>query len=136
MWTDAKGGVLASVHGFGRGRVVLTAVDYLLPRKPASFAGTTTTMPLVELLMRQIVSEVLPVEVQGDVEYGLNRVADGWWLYLINNRGVTKFTKTPEELNPAETAHVTVDLRALPVAGVRELLRGQGYRHDAGQRTR
>jgi len=122
MWTDGKGGVVASVHDYGRGRVVLTAVDYLMPRQPAKFKGTTKTVPPVDLLMRQIVSEVLPVEVQGDVEYGLNRTAGGWWLYLINNRGVTKFTKTPDELNPAETARVTVNLRALPVTKVRELL--------------
>jgi hypothetical protein len=122
MWTDGKDGILASVHEYGRGRVLLTAVDYLMPRKPATFTGTTTTLPLVELLLRQIVAEVLPVEVQGDVEYGLSGVPGGWWLYLINNRGVTKFTKTPDELDPAETVRVTVDMRALPVAKVRELL--------------
>jgi len=122
MWTDGKGGAVASVHEYGRGRVVLTAVDYLMPRQQANLVGTTTKTPLIDLLMQQIVSEVLPVEVQGDVEYGLSRVAGGWWLYLINNRGVTKFTKTPDELNPAETVRVTVDLRALPVARVRELL--------------
>ena len=121
MWTDDKGGVLASVHEYGRGCVVLTAIDYLMPRKQTSIEGTTIKMPLIELLMGQIVREVLPVEVQGDVEYGLSRVAGGWWLYLINNRGVTKFTKTPDELNPAETVQVTVDMRALRAAKVREL---------------
>jgi sucrose-6-phosphate hydrolase SacC (GH32 family) len=133
LWTDAKGGVLAAVHSYGRGRVVLTTVDYLLPRKQPTFKGTTATLPLVELLMPQIVSEVLPIEVQGDIEYGLSRTAGGWWLYLINNRGVAKFTKTPDELNPAETARVTVDLRALPVARVRELLEDKDVALTSGK---
>jgi hypothetical protein len=130
LWTDVQGGVLASSHRYGQGRVVLTAVDYLLPRTaPGKGPGQKiwqqllkgTRMPLVENLLQHVVDEVLPLAVHGDIEYGLNRVADGWWLYLINNRGVTKFTQTPETLDPAATARVTVDLRGLPVAGLCEL---------------
>ncbi len=121
LWSDANAAVLASVNRVGRGRVVLTTVDFLVPRKQRSLMATVVDMPLVQLLMRRIVKEVLPLHVQGDVEYGLNRVSDGWWVYLMNNRGVTKYTDTPEELNAAETAKVTVDLGALRVAGLREL---------------
>ena len=52
------------------------------------------------------------------------KVPDGWWVYLINNKGVTKFTTTPETLDFAETAKVTVALRELKAAGVRELREG------------
>ena len=121
VWRDAKNGILATVNRYGRGRVVLTTVDFLTPRKRADLMGRTAKMPLVELLMRQVVKDVLPIEVQGDVEYGLNKVPGGWWVYLINNKGVTKYTTTPEELNVAETAKVTVDMRALRATGVREL---------------
>jgi hypothetical protein len=121
MWTDSKGGVLASVNRYGRGRVVLTTVDYLVPRNRLNIVGTTKKMPLVELLMLQIVKEVLPIEVKGDVEYGLNKVADGWWVYLINNKGVIKYTDAPEETDVAKAAKVTIDLRDLVVTGVREL---------------
>jgi len=78
-------------------------------------------MPLVEMLMRQIINEALPIDVRGDIEYGLNKVADGWWVYLINNKGVTKYATTPEEVSSAEMANVTVNMRALQVAGVSEL---------------
>jgi hypothetical protein len=121
LWIDEKGGVLASLNRFGRGSVVVTTVDFMMPRKPGNFVGTTAKMPLVELLMRQIVKEVLPVEVKGDIEYGLNKVADGWWVYLINNKGVTKYTTTPEEFNIAETARVTVNMCALRASDVHEL---------------
>ena len=130
LWTDAQGGILASVHRQGRGRVVLTAIDGMLPRAVVGKGGSHNfwsellkgkRLPLVENLMRQIVNEVLPVEVRGDIEYGLNMTSDGWWVYLINNKGVTKFTQTPEELDPSATAPVTIDLRALRVVASREL---------------
>ena len=34
---------------------------------------------------------LLPVKVEGDIQYGMNKAAGGWWLYLFNNKGVTKF---------------------------------------------
>ncbi len=129
LWLDGKGGILASVNQYGSGRVVLTGVDFMLPRK--SFcdinidayirAMKARQHPLVQLLMQQIVQEALPVEVKGDIEYGLNKVADGWWVYLINNKGVSKFVLTPERLNSAATARVAVNMRKLAVGGVREL---------------
>lgn len=121
MWSDSKGGTLASLNEYGRGRVVLTTADYMVPSKKTSVAGTTKKRSLVDLLMRQVVTEVLPIEFEGDVEYGMCKVSDGWWMYLINNKGVAKFTKTPESLNMTKTAKVTVNLRDLAVAGMREL---------------
>jgi hypothetical protein len=60
----------------------------------------------------------------------LNKVSDGWWVYLINNKGVTKYTTTPEKLDVAQTARVLVELRALPVASLRELLKDESVRLD------
>lgn len=135
LWNDAQGRVLATVNRVGRGRVVLTTVDFMVPRKRKSLMATVVEMPLVQLLMRQVVNEVLPVKVQGDVQYGLNRVSDGWWVYLINNKGVTKYTNTPEELDPAATAKVTVDLRAIRAAGLRELRAEKDLVLEQGKNT-
>jgi hypothetical protein len=121
LWRDSKGGALATLHRFGLGNVILTTVDYMLPRANASRWGKRVDMPMVQLLMRQIVREVLPFEVRGDIEFGLCKVSGGWWVYLINNRGVTKWPTTPEELDPAATATVVVRLRNLKPTGVREL---------------
>ena len=71
--------------------------------------------------MRQIVKDVLPVHVRGDIQYGLNKVSDGWWVYVISKKGVTKCTTMPQELDAAETAKVTVEMRALQADSVREL---------------
>ena len=102
LWNDGKGHILASVNRFGRGRVVLTAADFMVPRQQRNLVASAAKMPLVELLMRQIVKEVLPIEVHGDIEYGVNKVSDGWWVYLINNKGVTKYTTTPEKVDVAK----------------------------------
>ncbi len=143
LWRDSKDGILASAHEYGRGRVVLTAVDYMVPRK--SFcdnnddgyiqAMKSREHPLVQILMRQIVKDVLPVEVKGDIEYGLNKVSDGWWVYLINNKGVTKFTRTPEKVDDSETANVTIDMRSLAVAKVQELRAGDELDWDRAKNT-
>ncbi len=145
LWLDRAGGVLASINDYGRGRVILTTADYLMPRKavytPGARAEILDTLvkgkdlPLIALLMRQIVGEVLPVEVKGDIEYGLNRVSDGWWVYLINNKGVTKFTRTAEKLDPNATARVTIALRNLAVTGVRELRADKDLAWEKDQKT-
>lgn len=132
LWRDERGGVLACVNRVGAGHVVLTTVDYLLPREREA-AARTMTMPLVALLLRQITREVLPLEVRGDVEYGLSQTPDGWWVYFINNKGVTKYALTPEELDPAATATVTVKLRALRASSVTELREDKPLTVDRGR---
>ncbi len=143
LWRDSKGGILASAHAYGRGRVVLTAVDYMVPRKSFCDNNDDTYIkamksrehPLVQILMRQIVKDVLPVEVKGDIEYGLNKVSDGWWVYLINNKGVTKFTRTPEKADVAQTAKVTVDMRSLTPIMVQELREGTDMAWDKNKNS-
>ncbi len=138
LWLDGQGGVLASVNDYGRGRVVLTTADYMVPRKSICDNNDDTfiramkarNLPLIQLLMRQIVREALPVEVVGEIEYGVNRVEGGWWVYLINNKGVTKFTRTAEKLDPAASAQVTIRLRDLAAKQVRELREEQDVSWD------
>ncbi len=143
LWLDSKGGILACVNAYGRGRVILTAVDCMVPRKSFCDNNDDTYIkamksrehPLVQILMRQIVKDVLPVEVKGDIEYGLNKVSDGWWVYLINNKGVTKFTRTPEKADVAQTAKVTVDMRSLIPIMVQELREGTDMAWDKNKNS-
>ncbi len=145
LWIDQAGGIIASLNDYGRGRVVLTTVDFMVPRQALnsqsgnaehilSSLAEGKDLPLIKLLMRQITDEVLPVEVRGDIQYGLNKVADGWWVYLINNKGVTKFTRTAEKLDPAATAKVTIALRDLKVTGGSELLTDKAPAWDKTQK--
>jgi hypothetical protein len=77
--------------------------------------------PFVSFFLEEIVKEVLPLEVKGDIEYGLNKVDDGWWLYLINNKGVTKFTNKPQTLDKSKTAKVKVFLKKIKAKKIVEL---------------
>ena len=66
----------------------------------------------LKALLRTIQDETLPVRVEGDIQWGVNRNAEGWLVYLINNKGVIKFVDEPEEFVPEKTAHVTITVKA------------------------
>ncbi|MFA6569422.1 MAG: hypothetical protein WCS96_14515 [Victivallales bacterium] len=126
---DAGGNVLACKNSFGKGNVIISTIDCLVPK--TSFNGADDKVlnqlvygkkfPFVEYFLKNIVGEVLPLEVRGDVEYGLNKLPDGWLLYLINNKGVTKFTNKEQTLDMTKTAKVEVSLRNIKAAAITEL---------------
>ena len=59
--------------------------------------------------------------VDGFVQWGVNRTADGYLVYLMNNSGVVRKYGVPEEIAPGGTS-VTVDLSKVSATAVRELL--------------
>lgn len=63
-------------------------------------------------LLLKIQSETMPISVEGDIQWGVNRTSAGWLVWLINNKGVIKFCDEPEEFNMARTAHVTVCVKS------------------------
>lgn len=71
-------------------------------------------------LLTAIRDETMPFSVEGDVQWGVNKVrgnkeegkSDGWLVYLINNKGVIKFCDEPEEYDLSKTARVAVTHKA------------------------
>ena len=126
---DAADNVLACKNGFGKGNVIVSTVDCLVPKSGADDKGGyfmdtlvyKKKFPFVEYFLKDIVGEVLPLEVKGDIEYGMNKLDDGWLLYLINNKGVTKFTNKEQALDPSKTAKVEVSLKNIKAAEITEL---------------
>ena len=117
---DANGAAVAWANDFGKGRVVTVAVDRLLPDslgakrlnyENEAFAITSNSrqFPLIAYLLRRMQDETLPVKVEGDIQWGVNKTKSGWLVWLINNKGVVKFAGEPEELDPkaASTVRVT-----------------------------
>jgi len=131
---DAAGNVLACLNAYGKGRVLVTTVDYLIPKEEISSAAGRR-FPLVEFLMDRIVRDVLPLEVKGDVEYGLNKLGDGWLLYLINNRGVTKYANAAQRLDPAQTARVEVFFKGIRPEGLVEVRSGTAIPYNQADNT-
>ena len=48
----------------------------------------------------------MPVRVEGDVQWGVNRTKGGYLVWLFNNEGVTHFMGEEQSLDASKTAHV------------------------------
>ena len=132
LLVDGRNQVLICKNSFGKGNLIVSTVDYMVPEEldqnssyPLDKMVYGKKFPFVEYCLRKIVGEVLPVEVKGDIEYGLNKVKDGWWIYLINNKGVTKFTNKPQKLDMTKTANIEVFLKNMKNSGITELRTGK-----------
>ena len=116
---------------FGKGSVIVTTPQFMIPEtknwraQALNACSGKLQFPYIEQLMKRLCAEVNPVKVDGDIKFGLNKTSSGWWLYLFNNKGVTKMDREPEQLDPARTAKVKIDFHKLKVSNVKELRSGQ-----------
>ena len=115
------------------GKVVRITKDMVPWTTPDAALGTVTgatchpvRRPEIERLVDEAVLPTLPFTVKGAVQFGFNRTADGWLVYLINNGGVVKFGDRAEEIAPGG-ADVTVELGGRGGFEVRELLTGRVF---------
>lgn len=125
LWRDGAGTPVAWANDFGKGRVVTVAVAGMmpygmeLPRNLESERDALAQMRrmkdgevrlgLIRAVYRRIQEEAMPVRLGGDaIQWGVNRTAKGWLLWLFNNEGVTHFLGEPQELDPSKMANVSV----------------------------
>ena len=132
----------------GKGRVIVAATPYLTPWYGDSKEGreralsetahpvhvkkdTLTRYPNIEWLLDELLRRFVPVSVRTDakggcaVQWGLNRVKDGWLVYLVNNGGVVKvWNEFPKIREGGETAEVDLSGTGIRKPSVRELLTG------------
>ena len=78
-------------------------------RYPSPECGTPEAL---EKLLLSIRDETMPFSVEGDIQWGVNKTENGWLVYLVNNKGVVKFSDEPEEYDMAKTAKVSVTMKA------------------------
>lgn len=64
------------------------------------------------VLFERIQRETMPVSVEGDIQWGVNRTSYGYLVWLINNRGVVQFKREPTDFLPEKTAKVSVTVVA------------------------
>jgi hypothetical protein len=74
---------LVTRHAVGKGAVIVTMVPRLLGQDERAH-------PVTAWLMNGLTHRLLPIEVQGEVMYQVNRTRDGYLVMLVNNRGVDK----------------------------------------------
>ena len=147
LWKDDRGTVAAWTHDVGKGRVVTVASRRMLPAEydgfretlldvsPASIAryrkvrngmlSGDRRFSLVRRLLASAQAETMPVSVEGDVQWGVNRTSDGWLVWLVNNRGTRHFSCEPETFDPSCAANVTVAVKAMKEAIASDLRTGE-----------
>jgi hypothetical protein len=126
LLVDADKNVLICMNNYGKGNVIVTTVDYSLPKQQMNINQITEKalfkkLPFVSFLLDKITKEVIPFRVKGDIEYGINKLKDGWLLYLINNKGITKYPKTAQKTDESKTAKVKVLLKNIKTKKLTEL---------------
>ena len=126
--TSAFEDVLADYERAG-GRLVRITADMLPPfRENASFISMwrgELKFPKVEEALEKLQRDLFPFEVSGDCQFGANRTADGWWLWVFNNKGVRKFADTFERIDHKFDVTVTAKkVHGAAIAGVTELVTG------------
>jgi hypothetical protein len=83
LMTVPSGGPIVTVNKVGKGSVVFVAAPDLL--------GEDERMtPFAAHLLAHVFADAAPVKVVGNVEYVINRTANGWVVTLLNNNGVLK----------------------------------------------
>ena len=66
-------------------------------------------------MLAHLFDTATPVRVRGDIQHLLNRIPRGWAVTLVNNRGVYKPQQGLAQVNRAEEAQVTIDLRGASI---------------------
>ncbi len=121
---DENGLVLASMKDHGDGRVIFCSAENMMPYCPEQnqeSLAQAVRNPLMHYFIGAFCSDVLPLKVEGDIQYGMNILPDGILLYLINNRGVLKFVDTPHQIDPQQQARVEITLNEYAPAEVIDL---------------
>lgn len=126
FWKDEKGQVIAWVNACGRGRVITVACERMMPddynrrKHPKGWweglqwgiSSGRRTFAFMHALLKRAQDETMPVRVEGDVQWGVNRTKAGWLVWLINNKGVRKFQGEWEELDRKFDAKVRITLKS------------------------
>lgn len=102
-----------TVNNYGKGKVVLTTPDWMVEKGLADYRMKS---PLIEFLLKRIIPETIPIKVDGDIEYGMNKLPDGWLVYLINNKGVHKKPTEAATFDMKETSTVRLWQEKTPKA--------------------
>ncbi len=81
--TDPGGATVCAAFDQGQGRLVFLSVPYAL-------GVDKQVVPFAAGLFLRLTRGLMPVEVDGDVQWLVNRSKDGWLVTLINSAGVHK----------------------------------------------
>lgn len=103
LMSVGSGDPIVTVNKVGKGSVVFVAVHDLL--------GEDERMtPFAAHLLAHVFADAVPVKVTGDVEYLINRTANGWVVTLLNNNGVFKPQQGMAQVDRSAYVTATISL--------------------------
>ena len=137
---EEDGVLRGTEYAIGRGRLIVSASPWMTPPLPANPNAAVLeiqkgerTFPEIAYFLKRFQSEYFPFEVSGRCQYGANFIFHKrrdaasparWWLWMLNNDGVTKFADQFERVDPSAASVVTVKGDDIRAGAVRELIRG------------
>jgi hypothetical protein len=121
-----SGEPIVTVNKVGKGSVVFVAVPDLL--------GKDERMtPFAAHLLAHVFVDAVPVKVVGDVEYLINRTANGWVVTLLNNNGVFKTQQGMAQVD--RSAYVTATISLSKMKSAIDWISDSELKIDSGKAT-
>ena len=128
---DAEGRPLMTSFRYGKGGVIVTAALYMTPKyDDKRSVGETIPgrlkFPWFDKVFTMLQKRLYPIALkEGKVLWGLNRTKTGWWVWALNNQGVTKYPDTAEVVDASAAETVTVDVSKLKPARATDIVSGR-----------
>jgi hypothetical protein len=123
--TTMSGEPLVTVNKVGKGNVVFAAVPDLLGED----ARITT---FAAHMLAHVFADAVPVKVVGDVEYLINRTANGWIVTTFNNNGVFKPQQGMAQVDRSAYVNVTITLPSQQIQSATEWTSDTPLKADGG----
>ena len=117
---DGDGNILAFCNEIGRGRVVTVTVPRMLPSewqdagrdkykdRLVGIISGEKQFSLIRFLLERAQAETMPIAVDGNIQWGVNKTKDGWLVWLMNADGVEKFRGERQRIDLSRTSVVNV----------------------------
>ena len=118
-------GALSQLYHYGDGsdypnyRHKVMAVASVYSRGAKQFS-------LVRFLLEMVQDETMPVDVEGNIQWGVNKTTDGWLVWLMNADGVEKFRGERQRIDLSRTSVVNVRMKSGAPANVTDARTGLG----------
>lgn len=127
---DERGRRIATAYDVGKGRLIVSVSEWMTPEIGDPYRAVQETLsgkrtfPEWECLLKRLQDELFPFAVKGCCQYGANKTERGWWLWMLNNDGVSKHANAPQVVDQSKAHEVEVRV-GHSVRLVRELLSGR-----------
>ena len=111
--TTLSGEPIVTVNKVGKGNVVFAAVPDLL-------GEDERITPFAAHMLAHVFADAVPVKVTGDVEYLVNRTANGWVVTMLNNNGVFKTQQGMAQVDRGAYVNVTISMAGKQIQSANE----------------